>query len=235
MITEKSTINDISHFSLLSEIALKHFEILKGDLNDTVEDICVKNNIDKDFFLTILNTINEPEEFNQDAFNEFSAIDIADYLISSHRYYLDKQIPEIEQAIFNLKKDCQEYNPLIELLDVFFAEYKADLVEHINFEEDNLFPYIFNLTADIALGKQKEKKSILSKFIESHDDSAEKKINSLLETLKKKYPQITELMSYSLLERKLLAFEADLSMHAMIEDNVLTKKVADLEKLQMVG
>ena len=68
---------------------------------------------------------------------------MVDYLKRSHRYYISKRFPEIEQTIINIKR--QEPTLLVNFLDRFLHQYKEDLINHFEIEEKILFPYALKL------------------------------------------------------------------------------------------
>src|SRR4029079_6181204 len=67
---------------------------------------------------------------------------ILDYLIKTHRYYLNKKLPEIEQQLSQL---ATLPGDLPETLASVFSWLQKNMEKHFRIEEQSLFPYIEDL------------------------------------------------------------------------------------------
>ncbi len=109
-------------------------------------------------------------------------------------------------------------------------------MEHIQHEEKILFPYIQKLVnLDQKLSCPIEIKSVLTSFsakafLQSHSDT-EDDLQIIRKSILEYTPTHTPPLPYRVFLSQLYHFEVDLCKHAMIEDNVLIKKVLELEAL----
>lgn len=133
----------------------------------------------------------------------------------------------------------QEFNdkhPLIDILKVFYSKYCDDLITHITIEEKLLLPYINCLQNTIGNGFNsktyftKNFNYSLQVFSSNHEDSAETGLKHIQDIILKYTPRKTNNSIYRILFSQLESFERDLTIHALIEDYVLTPRTRILER-----
>lgn len=138
--------------SLLSEIiqndptvipVINHFDITLGTKDNTITSICLKHNIDTDFFLSILNTFINKDYFPETTLKTFQPTEIVAYLTKTNNYYLHFQIPNIERHFNSLINRSENSNNLSHIKS-FFDELKTKLIERINFDNSQLFNAVIN-------------------------------------------------------------------------------------------
>ena len=159
---------------------------------------------------------------------------IVEYLQYSHRYYLEKCLPEMEQAIHILLSDEADDHPLLPLLHSFYREYKTDLSAHIALEERRLFPYIHHLLSWYRHVFPKPPADCpfsyaVRDFTDHHSDT-EGDLFVVRETIEKYRPAATNQSPYRILSARLHAFEQDLRVHALMEDEVLIPQMEEIER-----
>jgi regulator of cell morphogenesis and NO signaling len=234
--TTKTKMADVIHKDYRLIPIIGRFNIQYGFGNKTVAEVCDGYNINVWFFLEIINSYHNHEYFPKKQLQNFSARLIIDYLRSTHQYYLNTKIPDIEGYIDKMEKSVSEKNlKNVQLLNSFFRDYKNELEKHLEREEDQVFPYILNLEKSV------EKKQILPELLvlvqkepienyeRTHDD-VESKLSDLKNLIMRHLPPVLckELCQKLLVE--LFRLEADLEDHARIEDKVLVPKVKLLEQ-----
>ncbi|MFN4086411.1 MAG: hemerythrin [Spirosomataceae bacterium] len=176
------------------------------------------------------------EELGTEELRRFSLPQLVMYLQSTHRYYLQKKLPEIEQSLWHIMNTCQqaEAYQVLSSLVLFFNRYKEELIDHIQLEEKGLFPYIWQLHQayseeweGVALKKVLDE-SPLKKFNEDHHS-----IEDELVTVKNilfDYAKGSDLpLSFRVFLNQVQYFELELQKHALIEDHVLVPLVRDIE------
>lgn len=178
-------------------------------------------------FLDLVTQLLEcPDEFSTDLFNPYSEQLILDYLYYSHELYVNKFIPEIEQGIGLLKKDPTMQSGSVFILDALFKDYKTFLEEHINFENESIFPLIQNILhhKKNKVSKAQHQYSNLAEFYLNHTDTEKdlKKIKSLLDKL---HPSKTSKSIYTILFHQILWLEKDLLIHNKLEEEVLIPRM----------
>ncbi len=197
----------------------------------TIEEISIENELNSDFFLDLVRCYNDYENIKSIDFVSYRIPVLIDYLEKSHKYYINKRLPEIEQCLDKLIQ--QESNPLIFVVLKFFEEYKVDLINHFSIEDNLIFPYCkslfnyyyYNSKEDLDYILDNGKKAI--EFINDHHQTKDelKKIQDII--LKYKAPK-KNLSFFQIFIQQLSLFQQDLRIHAEIEDNILEKKVRSI-------
>lgn len=224
---------------------INRFDIQLGFGDGTIEDICLSQNINLGFFLTILNTFHDPQYFPREYLKSFPATELIRYLRRAHKSYAEEKIPEIQNLISRLMDLGKGNTATIRLVKKFFDEYIEEFSSHIEREEKVVYPYVLKLEKAIENSivfdnfKDEIKKYSISNYEDDHDDVEEKLFD--LKNLLIKYlhvetsdPVLFEETSYLLL-RELFVLEKELREHSRIEDLILVPKVEDMENLFKKG
>lgn len=237
MLLEKEMkLADVIHHDYNLIPVISRFGIMLGFGDANIESICIKNEINVDFFLTILNAFHDPQYLDNNYLQSFSVSQLIEYLRKTHNYYLQNKIPEIESLISDMASELEVDEGSHKLLQKFFEEYKNELIKHIEKEENLVYPYILNLEKALSakevsseLISQIKKDSIRS-YEEEHDN-VEEKLMDLKNIIIKYLPSSESQQSRYKLFKELTVLEKDLIDHARMEDLVLVPKVEILEKL----
>jgi regulator of cell morphogenesis and NO signaling len=182
----------------------------------------------------ILDLYNNDEEFPFEKMQKFSLEEILSYLQATHRYYLTKKLPEIEQSLLHIFSKYGHSHQLLASLAYFFNDYKTHLIEHIRMEEKELFPYIKKL---IELSKQPtESRNLTEKstftiqqFIDSHSP-VEDELQEVSQLIRRYSGEESVPLPYKIFLNQVELFELELRKHAIIEDHVLVPMALELEK-----
>lgn len=213
-------------------------QVLSRYREDAVKDMNSLANgpaIPVSFVQALLRVFENENNFRPAAFRAFPLETVIDYIRRTHRLYLRKKLPEIEQSIGLLLQDYNDRHPLLLILHNFYSAYKKDLTEHIREEENQLLPYIEYLQASSADGFnqyrffEKTKNYSLKNFLLGHDDPDEDLQRVRLSILRYQ-PPATNQTPYRILLSQLSVFEKDLAVHALIEEKVLIPRALMLEK-----
>jgi len=225
---------DVIHhdFSLIPVI--NRFGIHLGFGDGTIEEICIKKSVNTEFFLTILNTYQDPKYFPKKHLQSFHTATLIEYLKKAHQFYTEQKIPEIKNLIFKLIEESVQHKDRYQLALNFFKEYQEEFTRHIDREEKLVYPYINELEKVIESGKvpaeliqRMESYSIMD--YEDEHDNVEEKLYDLKNLIIKYLPAPSnELTSYRIL-MELFDLEKDLREHARIEDIILVPKVEAME------
>lgn len=237
MLLEKEMkLADVIHHDYNLIPVISRFGIMLGFGDASIERICIKNKINIDFFLTILNAFHDPQYLDNNYLQSFSVSQLIDYLRKTHSYYLQNKIPEIEGLISDMVSESEVDEESHKLLQKFFEEYKNELVKHIEEEEYHVYPYILNL--ENALSEKNVSTDLLSQIkqdsirsYEEEHDNVEEKLMDLKNIIIKYLPPSESQQSRYKLLKELTVLEKDLIDHARMEDLVLVPKVEILEKL----
>jgi len=220
------------NYEILS--VLKRFNIQLGFGDLTVNDVCIKENINPDFFIEIVNSFNNKEYFPQNKLREYPVNMIIDYLKNSHSLYIDKKIPEIEKLIENLKFKLEEAKNK-KLIQDFFLDYKKEFTEHILREEERIYPYIITLEKNILERKTQrtffeQMKSYSIVHYQSDHNDVEEKLFDLKNLIIKYLPSPSNPEVYTSILVKLFKLEKEINEHTLLEEKVVIPKVLEMEK-----
>lgn len=214
---------------------INRFGIELGFAEKSVNDLCVANDINVDFFLEIANAYLDVNYFPKVQLQTFPVSHIISYLRKTHQYYLESAIPEIENLISELQEASFKQQANIDLLRKYFSRYKNEVSKHIQREEDRVFPYVLQIEQAYA-NLNPSKKLVddiraysVSDYFEEHED-VESELFDLKSIIIKYIPQPKEVHIVHKLLNLLFLFEKDLSDHSRIEDKVLVPKVAVMER-----
>ena len=124
---------------------INRFGISLGVSDMTVECICKRNNLETDFFLSILNTYINEDYFPEKAFESFHISTLVKYLRKTNNYYLRYHLPTLDRH-FNLLIERSGSDNNLNLMMSFFKELKHDIENRITFDTEQWFPSIKNIT-----------------------------------------------------------------------------------------
>jgi regulator of cell morphogenesis and NO signaling len=236
MITKNDRFSEIINLNKSLSSVLDLFGVGERDYDKTIEEVGRKLNTDPDFMVAIIKAFDQDNRPDKKILMKFPIETILDYLKKTHRYYLDKKIPEIELSLHDIIRQNNQGNSVLFALGNLFIAYKKKLTDHIKSEEEELFPYIEFLIRQVREGVDyTTSKKIVSKFTiqhfeESHNN-VEEDIERTRDTIVRYSPENTFAMSYRIFLNQLDLFEKDLHRHSIIEDEVLVPKALKLEEL----
>ncbi len=230
MITRESTIQEVVASNPLLELVLERFDTPDWRTSVTLESHCREHHLHVDFMVEVLRAFEEPASFNADNFSQYPIPVILDYLYRTHDYYLHRRVGEIEQSIDALTEGFGQAYPLLFLLPRYFSQYALELNEHIAEEEKDLFP--------IATKLAESKEAVLPVHIElaAHHQAhhqqhhLDEDLALIRHILERHCPEVLSLLPFKILLTQLSAFERDLYIHEMVEDEVLWPQI-----LRMAG
>jgi regulator of cell morphogenesis and NO signaling len=214
-------------------LMLEYIEINMELHEKTVEQICNEYKINLELFLAIANLYNGIKPTPIKNYSNENIKTIIKYLKNSHLYYIKEKFPQIKIYI----EKIHEINKHIEILMVekFFNKYIKEVIEHLNYENDVVFPYILNLDNKSILMPQSKDCRIdlqgysVKEYREHHDD-IEEKLSDLKNLLIKYLPQENDQQIRRELLFRLFELEYDLNIHTQIEETILIPMVEKLEQ-----
>jgi regulator of cell morphogenesis and NO signaling len=209
-------------------LLLEHFNINVPLQEQKIHEVCHENHIPTDLFLTFANLYNGVNDVPCAPFSFNETQIIITYLRNSHRYYLDEIYPNIRHII----KQMYEANTHKEmvLVEKFFNEYFNEVTEHLNYENDIVFPYISTLYEHIV-NQESYQKNInysVTEYKDHHND-IEEKLTDLKNLLVKYLPLKDDCQIRRKLLFNLFELDYDLTIHSKIEDFILIPLVEKME------
>lgn len=227
---------DAIHENIFLLPVLNRFGIHLGFGNKTVEQICLEQDVNVQFFLEIVNSFLDKDYFPQSELQSFPLKLIIDYITRSHTFYLKFKLPQIEGMISKLLENAGPQNKKsYELIQNFFREYSAELTQHIDKEENTVHPYILAID-EASIKKEitpeiiaRVKKESIKYYADDHDN-VEDKLFDLKNLIIRYLPPTNDYTLSNAILYDLFRLERDLNDHARIEEKVLVPKVRSLEK-----
>lgn len=224
-----TTINDLIDNSKMLQLITERLDIMPQD------KLLKKFEMNDKLLALILDLYNDDEDFSYEKMQEFSIDDILNYLQITHKYYLSKKLPEIEQSLLHIFSKYGQSHQLLASLAIFFNNYKNKLIDHIHMEEKQLFPYIRKMTvaskikAICAESLEIDPEFSIEKFIASHSP-IEDELQEVSRIIKQYSDDKSLPLPYKVFLNQVELFELELRKHAIIEDHVLVPMVIELEK-----
>jgi len=164
------------HPSLIPVI--NRFGIRLGLGDNSVNEICVKYQLDTDFLLTVINTFLNEEYFPERKLQSFHTSQIIDYLQKTNHYYCQHQLPNIERHLTYFIKVSSPENQSTLLIGDFFAGLKKEFESRISYDEKVWFPYCLSLSEKLQKNTHQPDAQICTQLPEDN-------IEELLADLKK--------------------------------------------------
>lgn len=157
---------------------INRFNIFLGLGDNTIKEFCEFNDIDENFFLTILNTYINEDYFPEEILKSFSISKIIGYLEKTNNYYQQFQLPNIERHFDHLIMKSASNDNNLSLLKKFFNELKQELISRIVCDNE-WFPRLMHL--DDIINKKIDKKEDVIFHQEINEDNhiIEDKLNDL--------------------------------------------------------
>lgn len=238
-ITRNMKMADVIHLNYLLLPIINRFNINLGFGDKTVEEVCIENKVNIDFFVEIVNAFHDKNYFPKTHLKSFSIELIIDYLRKTHRFYRNEKVPEIAAWMDKLTAKCSSQPENVTLLKNFFAEYKTELESHTQKEEDIVYPYIEELK--LALEAQQVSREFYDRMksysilnYENEHDDMEAKLYDLKNIIIKYLPPVKYNLCNKILV-ELFKLEADLNDHSRIEEKILVPKVVEMENQLKTG
>ncbi len=177
----------------------------------------------------------EDAELSVEKLQRFSMSQVMVYLQASHKLYISKTMPEIEQSMVHIQRRFDNTPEILNALVVFFNDYKTRFLEHIRMEERDFFPFLKKL--DMAQSGKMELAEVvgllnqcsIDSFVDDHDaiEDQLKSVSNIIHT----YAGGDEVpLPFKVFLNQVEVFEMDLRKHAIIEDYVLVPMARRIEK-----
>lgn len=204
-------------------LLLNRLNISLGFGEKSVDAVCKENGFDTDCFLFLANYQSNKSITNiQETFKALPLKPFLQYLKSSHSYFLERRLPNIRrklQLVFT-----QEDKGLQEIVLNFFDDYTREVLEHMQYEDEVVFPYVYSL-----LEEPQSKGYSINIFEERHND-IEGKMNDLKQILLKYVSGKTDQMLMVNILTELYMSEEELEAHTFIEDGLVIPRVKEMER-----
>lgn len=198
---------------------LSRFDIAFGFGDGKVSEICSKNGVDTDTFLTVCNSLSG---YSYDV-ERISLESLMKYLKHAHASFLDVTLPSIRRSLIEAINRA-DTNEVSLMLIKFFDDYVEEVRKHLLYENDEVFVYVEKL-----LSGEKSDDFQISKFSVNHSHMGAK-LNELKDIFIYHYNQKeNDRLSAALFD--IIMCERDLISHFEIESNLFVPAVERLERV----
>ncbi|MBE9488465.1 MAG: hemerythrin domain-containing protein [Bacteroidetes bacterium] len=202
-------------------LVMSRFGISLGFGDSSILKVCQENKVDVKTFLAVVNLLVDDDSYVPDDISEISLVSLLGYLKNSHKYFLEFRFPIIRQEL--MKAIDYGKTDVSKVIIRFYDEYVVEVRRHMNYEEDNLFPYVDKLIAG-----EKQKSYNIGVFSRQHD-KIDTKLSELKDIIIKYFPaEGTNELNATLFD--IFSCSQDLASHNKIEDALFVPIVEILEK-----
>jgi len=168
-------------------------------------------------------------------YSEWEPDFLISYIEENHHRYVRTKVPEISAYARKAAKVHGGHHPeLVEIAQIFL-QLAEELLDHLEKEEQVLFPYIRMMTEAQQKGEQPARPAFgtvenpVNMMQHEHDDAGE--AMTRIRRLSSDFtPPEDACMTYRVLFQNLAAFEEDLHKHVHLENNVLFPRALKIER-----
>lgn len=197
---------------------LSRFSIPLGLGNETLNDVCRRNDIDVKALLLVLNYI-RTGIIDSSYISVVSPLEVVKFLKNSHDYFINYKFGHIRKNLIAALD--LETNPTNNLILKFFDSFVKKVEDHFRYEENTVFPYVESLVD----GK---KSAYTIEIFERHHEEVVDALAELKNIILRYYRTTAPNLMYDVLV-DIYNCEEDLASHSDIENNLLIPMVYDLE------
>ena len=209
------------NFKLLN--VLSRMGISLGFGENTIQEVCERQNIDLKSFLLICSVYTYDGYVpSAELLTGADPATIVDYLHNSHSFYMQKEFAGLEVELKAMVEPCDATQKKI--VARFFADYKAQVTNHFEYEENVVFPYIRALMAG-----QRQQGYSIDQFEENHSNIDET-LNDLKNIVMKYLPDTCDTILRNQVLYRIYRLGEDLLKHTLIEDNILIPMINKIEE-----
>lgn len=218
MITENNTLSDLITQNIDLLPIIHRLGISKHMGERSIGEVCRINNKDTVFILAILNTYNSDHYFPKPADLDLNSL--IDFLVQTHHYHKQVTIPKLFLSIDQLKK-LMPAEKLVITVEKYLYQYIKKLMNHIDFEETEIFPLVeLKNTDNINIKK-------IQKLFKQHTN-VENEISDLKTIIIRHIPGNIDMNLVHDLLHTLSHFEKEQLDHARFEDKIVIPKLLNL-------
>ena len=177
----------------------------------TVEEVCRREGVDPETFLLICSVYTgDGSRPANERVRRADLKDVLKYLRRSHAYYTEVAMKDLTAALVTLTEPCDERHRNI--IRKFFNEYKEELLKHLEYEENTVFPQ-----AEAALRHGR----VTPDDYEENHSHVEEKLEDLKNLLLKYMPPECGQQDIARTLSLIFTLQEDLAKHILVEDGIL--------------
>lgn len=199
----------------------------KQDIKSAAKDKKVKL---KDLISELEVAINKtPEKIEEKIWINEPLNDVIDHILSTHHTFMHKELPYISKLMDKVTvAHAEKHGDFLNWLNSIYQNFKDNLEEHLNVEENTLFPYIKELEISKTSKKPNIETDKFKKIIDllsAEHDVAGDALSEMRELTSDYVLPLDACKSFEELYEHLQAVEDDLHKHIHLENTVLFPRV----------
>lgn len=204
-----------------------------GDM--TLTAACAAKGIDATRVEQDLREVEKDQSTSALPYHEWGIDFLADFIVNTHHGFLRKNLPDIKMYAAKVEQVHGGHHPELHRVNELVQAVSNELLEHAADEEKTMFPYIKQLVAAKNAG-QPLPVSSMGRFQDKLDELVQEHvsvggmIDELHEVTDAYAAPADACASYTLLYRKLKELDDDTHIHISLENHLLFRKAAELEK-----
>lgn len=188
----------------------------------TLEEACSQKGVDQGKILLEIEELKKQPSTSQN-FSEWEPGFLSDYIVNTHHKFVMKHLPELVFYTNKIASVHGDNHPELVEVAKIFKEIDTELRQHLQNEEEVLFPAIKEVMSNNSEAAKKTISSEIKRMLGEHDfaGGAMDKINML--TSSYHIPK-DACKTYEVSLKLLQQFEDDLHTHVHLENNILFPK-----------
>ncbi|MFZ4549115.1 MAG: hypothetical protein ACOYN4_16830, partial [Bacteroidales bacterium] len=139
MISENDKLSDVVGRNIDLLPIIHRLGLISNIGEKNIREVCDKNKKDMGFILGILNTYSSVGYFQKP--EDFELQPLIEFLSKTHEYHKQVTIPRLSSFIDQLKISMPDEKLLI-VVEKYLNQYIGKLLQHIDFEEQEVFPLV---------------------------------------------------------------------------------------------
>jgi len=219
-VTPDTKMVDLLRNNLNLLFVLNQFSMPLGFGEKTIQEVCVKNGVDTQSFITLIQFHGNSENPDIQKLNTLSPVIILNYLKRSHNYFIGYRLPEIRRQFATALDEGNTRKTILS----YFEDYEKEVRDHMGYENDVFFPYVEKLLDG------EEQKDYSVKLYESRHNNIEEKLDDLINLIIKYLPTSGDTLRLADILEDLRLCNRDLNLHTFLEDKILIPKIRKIEK-----
>ena len=201
----------------------------------TITEACEKKGVNLEELVRELDSLDSESNESQN-YSSWSPDFLIDYIVNTHQNFVRTKLPEIEGYARKVAKvHGSRHEELNEILYEFMM-LKDEMLNHLEKEEQLLFPFIKAMVRCEREGKSMDEKPHFGsvenpvKMMEEEHDEAGGSMAKIQRLSNNFTPPKDACATYRVLFQSLEGFQDDLHKHVHLENNILFPKALELEK-----
>lgn len=203
--------------------------------NISIDEACKRQNLMTEDITRELKLLLASDQNHQADYLAWNPSFLADFIVENHHRYVQEKTPVILSFLAKLCQKHGDRHPELLEINKLFSDSATELANHMQKEEQILFPRIRSIAAMSADGPQDHlyTSGILNAPIQvmmhEHDQEGERfrKIDILTDHYQ---PPADACNTYKVTYALLQEFENNLHLHIHLENNILFPKASQMEK-----